>query len=487
MLVAPAPRQTHTVKAWHKPAAAAFMVAWFAWFCRDGFTAGFAVDDFMNIGQLWEHGPAWLVPAQFELWRGIYRPMAGVLWMPIYAVFGLNPLPFHIAMLALVLANVWLMYCFARALHCEETVAFFAALIACYHAGLSMLYYNTAFIYDVLCFFFYIAAFVLYARIRAAGRLPRPRETAALLGLYLCALNSKEMAVTLPVALLLDEWFLGSRPAPTWRGVRQWLAGPARTALFAAALTLPYLYGKTVGPGAMTAHLGYRPVIRWSRVLAFQNTQFADIFLRWEAAGWGAIVAVWLALVYLAWRRKSPALRFCCIFVLIAPLPIEFLIGRGNACLYIPLAGWAVFASVLFVNAARAAASFLAGEPLFRRAGRPALAAVLMAAGVVLWGNTNRLRQRRQIRPAIAAAGGIDPDVLNQLRALTPRVPPGSQVVFLNDPFDGWDMAFLAELQYHERSVTVRLQRKTPLSAEEIARAQYVFDYREGKLVRLRP
>jgi hypothetical protein len=257
--------------------------------------------------------------------------------------------------------------------------------------------------------------------------------------------------------------------------------------LFTVALTLPYLYGKTVGPGAMTAHPGYHPLIRWSRVLAFQNAQFADILLRWDAAGWGAVAAAWLALVYLAWRRKSPALRFCCIFVLIAPLPIEFLIGRRNACLYIPLAGWAVFAAVVFVNAARAAASFLAGEPLFRRAGRPALAAVLMAAGVLLWGNANRLRERRQIRFARAAVGGIAPDVLNQFRALAPRVPPHSQMVFLNDPFDGWDMAFLAELQCHDRSIIVRLQRKTPLPAEDIARMQYIFDYREGKLVRLRP
>src|SRR4051812_11225827 len=45
--------------------------------------------------------------------------------------------------------------------------------------------------------------------------------------------------------------------------------------------------------------------------------------------------------VLLAFRRPRPVLRFCWAFLLIAPLPIEFLQGRGSASLYIPFIGWA--------------------------------------------------------------------------------------------------------------------------------------------------
>jgi len=56
-------------------------------------------------------------------------------------------------------------------------------------------------------------------------------------------------------------------------------------------------------------------------------------------------------------------------------------------------------------------------------------------------------------------------------------------VVFLNDPFDDWDMAFIAELWFRDRTVSIRLNKKTPLTAEELARADFLFDWREGRLV----
>ena len=71
-----------------------------------------------------------------------------------------------------------------------------AAMVVCYHAGVGALYYYTGFVYDVLCFFFYVSALVLYVSVRRRGRLLSAWETAAFLGLFLCALNSKETAAT---------------------------------------------------------------------------------------------------------------------------------------------------------------------------------------------------------------------------------------------------------------------------------------------------
>src|ERR1039457_2250536 len=47
-----------------------------------------------------------------------------------------------------------------------------------------------------------------------------------------------------------------------------------------------------------------------------------------------------------------------CIFIALAPLPIEFLEGRRGACLYVPLAAWAVFGSVIFMDVTHLAAVF---------------------------------------------------------------------------------------------------------------------------------
>jgi hypothetical protein len=73
--------------------------------------------------------------------------------------------------------------------------------------------------------------------------------------------------------------------------------------------------------------------------------------------------------------------------------------------------------------------------------------------------------------------------VIQQFRALDPHVRPHSHVVFLHDPFEAWDMQFIADLWFRDRTVSVHLQRLTPLSPEALARADYLFDYRDGQLL----
>jgi hypothetical protein len=59
-------------------------------------------------------------------------------------------------------------------------------------------------------------------------------------------------------------------------------------------------------------------------------------------------------------------------------------------------------------------------------------------------------------------------------------------VVFLNDPFTEWDILFIADLWFRDRSVTVHLQRLTPLPPAALAGVAALFDYRDGQLIRLR-
>jgi hypothetical protein len=198
------------------------------------------------------------------------------------------------------------------------------------------------------------------------------------------------------------------------------------------------------------------------------------------------IVWVWLILFYLAFRRPRPVLRFCCVFVLLAPLPIEFLPGRGGACLYVPFIGWAIFLAVVCVDLAGGVATFLASEPLIGRLGRQGLFALLLIACVSLWGRENLHLKRSFIKPAMAQTGALTWDVIGQLQAMRPRVRSHATVVFLDDPFVDWDMAFIADLWFRDRTVDIKLHRKTPLSSGEIASATHLFDWRDGRLLQLR-
>jgi hypothetical protein len=465
---------------WQKLAFALLTLAYFLYFNWDGLWTHFAADDMMNMSSYWRPGPIRLALDLFMPWRGPYRPMAGLFYLPMLHWFGLNPLPYHAVMLALLLGNLYLVYRFARRLGCSELQAGLAALVAAYHAGLSMLYYSTAFIYDVLCFSFYMAAFLCYARVRAQGRLLRSGETALVLGLYLCALDSKEMALTLPVVLLAYEWVYHAGNGR----IAAWLRGPGRMTLYCVALSLVFLYGKAFGPDALLHAQGYQAAFSLHRVFAFERAAMDDLFLAWGSFTWRGVVAVWVLLCYLAWRRQRPVLRFCWIFLMLTPLPLAVLEGRGAACLYIPLAGWAVFAVVVLTDVAGAAARFLVKEPMFRRVGYGGLFAAILCASFFFWAQKNDRLKRTFVRDSMADVGRQTAGVLARLRGLNPRVKPGTHVAFLNDPFDGWDMAFIAELWFRDRSLQFHLQRKAPLPPEELAKMT-VFDFQDERLVQV--
>ena len=427
----------------------------------------------MNIASYWRMKPIQLLAAQFLPWRGFYRPMGGLFYLPLLHVFGLNPLPYHLAQLMILAANVYLVYRLATLLHCAPLVSGIAAWLTCYHAGIANITYNTAFVYDVLCGFFYLAALVWYFRIRETGRTPRARELAIFLSLHLCALNSKEMAVTLPVMVLVYEWLYQTRRTLT-------------PVLLAAGLNVLHIYGVALRPNALATQFAYHPVFSLDRIASFQTHAFGDLFERWNYFQAPQCLAIWTMLFYFAFRRRRPELRFAWLLLAIVPLPIEFLPNRGGACLYIPSFGWAILMAALLVDLARAVAAFLADDPVFRLLGRRAWFALLVLGAVFLWTQRTDHMKESYVKGAMAAMGQQAHEMIREMHDLNPKVHTNSTVVFLNDPFVDWDMAFIAELWFRDRSLNIKLHRKTPFDPVELAAAEHVFDYRNGRLIQIR-
>ena len=472
---------------WRTLAVGLLLTAYFVWFTRSTLWVHFAADDLMNIHYYWQLPPWQRIFGPLMLWRPLYRPMAAWFFLPVLSGFGMNPVAFRVAMLAFLWANVFLIYRLSRWLGCGERAALLTALIACYHVGLSNLYYNVPFIYDVLCGFFFVAALLYYVRIRQSGSIPGWKRTAVFLCLSLAALDSKEMAVTLPAAVLLYEWFYHA-PGPLWRPriLAQWLRGPGQCVLAGTCLSLVFLVGRVLAKGGLMQDAGYQPKLSMYRVWAFQLQSFGDLFEKWVYFGRAGIVVLWIAMFYIAWRRPRPVLRFACSFLLIAPLPIEFLIGRAQGCLYIPMLDWAIFVSVVFVDVADGIAGRLAAEPGFRRLGRTWLSAAVVTAGVVFWAYRNADLKRRYVDPNTVDFAPKIWNTIQQLKALQLRIRPQTTMIFLDDPLGSWDMLFIADLEFRDRTLTVRLNRKTPLAPEEIAKADYVLDYRDGRLVQVK-
>jgi hypothetical protein len=452
---------------------AALLAAYFIYFNWDRVTMHFAADEMMNISLYFRPGPWRLALWQLSIWKNVPRPLGGVFYLPLYYLFGLNPAPYQIVITVILAANGYWLYRFARILGCAPLVAGVATLIGIYHPGLTNLHYNTDMIYDVLCFFFFFAALVYWARIRRDDGKPGRREIAVLLVLYLAALDSKEMAVTLPIVLAAYEWFFhGARGfRASWRAV-----------LPMVAMNAAYVVGKFFGPDPLIKAGGYGMAFSVARALEFQRRSVGEIVCWRNDLTLLPVAAIWLLVTLIAWRSRAPALRFCWCMMVVTPVPIEFLAGRGQGCLYIPMAAWVVFASIVLVGALRAIAEFLVR--LLRSA--DGVLALLLAGAAVLWCGQVQHWKDAAINPAAAQQGVLTREMIRQFQEMHVNIRPGGRIVFLHNPFEGWDLAFIAELVLKDRKLDIHLQDHNPLPDAEIATADAVFDYRDGKLVRVR-
>jgi hypothetical protein len=445
------------------------LAAYFLYFNRGALNVHFAPDDMMNLSQYfrWPRWQIWI--AQITPWRGYYRPLAGAFYMPLLYICGLNPRPYHAVLLFIGLAALYLVYLLARQLGANPIAAYLAPFLLAFHAGISNLYFDIAFVYDALCGFFYLAALCYYIRLRR----PTFEQAAIFLALFLCALNSKEMAATLPAILVAYD--LLYRDKPLWPVI-----------LPAFALDALFAYGKLFGPAALIQSEGYVMAFTRQRLVNFQTEMLSDLSLAWHHIEWPiALVVYAIGLGIALWMRRR-IIWFGFIFVLVTPLPIEFLEGRRQATLFIPAVGVAVFASETVVHLAQLLGLQLAREIGLRGMLARAVPLIALAVAFCGWFARNREIDRLYVQPAMAELGGPTWSLIQQFNVLHPEIPPHGTVAFLDDPFDGWDMQFIAQLWFRDPTLKVLLQRKTPLSPNAIARADHVFNAAEGKLVQVR-
>src|SRR5206468_2534264 len=163
------------------------------------------------------------------------------------------------------------------------------------------------------------------------------------------------------------------------------------------------------------------------------------------------------------------------------PLPIVFVPGRGGSCLYIPMVGWAVIVSGIFLAIAR----LVGHEPSFRRVPLLAIRAALATLAVVFIWKLDA-REAAYATP-LADSGRLTASVMQQLKALQPSVKPHTQIAFVNNPFSGgWDLEFIADLTYNDHTLKV-LVPASNASPEKIAASDLIFSWDGKRLVRLKP
>jgi hypothetical protein len=379
--------------------------------------------------------------------------------------------------------NLVLLFRFCRLLAGSNEVAAIATLLVSYHAWFTDLYYSSGTIYDVVCFTFFFAALDLYISIRRASRLPSLWETLLLTGLCICALNAKEMAVTLPLFLGIYECLYHPYPPPSLsaRGILNCPLRQGRTTVLAALLTIPYVIVKTTGPGSLTEVPTYHLTISPLRFFKTFHLYLNPLFYRdhyFHDSNTGELLVAMLA--FALWRR-SRCLLFAWCFLLLSMLPVAFIAHYAAFFLYIPSAGWALYAADTLVWARRT---------LMRAIARTdAPVPVMVSQAVLFLGIASILAplHTRESPAVLRLFMGPQPPVgalsagLLQVR---PHLKPGAHVLYVDDPFpkDQFLLVFLTRLVYGDMTIEVDRTAVHPRGEAEYGNYDAVFRFRHGEL-----
>ena len=442
---------------------AAPAAAYFLWVVRASFASGLASDDPMNLFNYWQLGWAGVLRGNLLFFTTAYRPMGGLFYLPIYHFFRLNPLPYHLAIDVILAIDTYLLYRCARLLGVAAPAATVAAILSISHISMMALFLSPSTVYDALCFLFYFGALVYYLRLRTAGITPDWRQTGVCLLLYVGALNSKEIGVTLPV-LLAGYEILYQRP------------GRFRTALIGCGIAVMYTAGKLTGADSLAAISAYRPVFTASQYLTNSN-HFLDEFF-YHNQPWfttGLMAALMAGIAIWAGMRKEKLLWFCLLFVLVTPLPIVFIPRRGQYNLYLPLAGWAIIAGVALWDLIR----LLSAERFLPVRAARGIRVCLALVVVILWTKDLVWRQAFSVE-ASANLQRPTQEAIRQFRDLHLTIRPNSKVILLNGPFTDYELLFLASLWYDDHSVQFFVQQLSHFSVAELEKADYLLDWENG-------
>src|SRR5262249_51447916 len=147
-----------------------------------------------------------IIRENLYLWKGEFRPFGAFFYRGLWAIFGFDPWPYRIAELAVCAANMALCFWFIRLVSASERIAALATLLFAFQVRMLEVWFRTMAIFDVLCFSFLWLAAGSYIAARRNGGDLSARRIVVLLVLFICALNSKEFAVCLPLFVFTWEF-----------------------------------------------------------------------------------------------------------------------------------------------------------------------------------------------------------------------------------------------------------------------------------------
>ncbi len=381
---------------------------------------------------------AWSPGSVLELLRTLFMPYGnsfirsgGYLpWIGDYGLWGLNPVGFHVTNAILHGLNSILVYMLAGQIARERGAGLLAGLLFACHPICAEAVAWLSGRFDLLSTCLYLSALVAFAHY-----LHR-RQTICLgvsAAVGFLAFMTKEMAVTLPLAIVAFDLVLDDRRPCNAKGFmkRVWLYAPHFGALLLYALLRLKLQGSatvTVDAQPLRQPLEFEPLgLLEGGLLRLPQLFLAPLDLvEWSILTRVAVlVAAAVFAVWVLYRKRQPGSRstllFAGLWVLITILPVSgrLEIQANLQCsryLYLPLVGFAMLMAFGL-------------HPVLQKRNYSGLSLIVVAA--MLAGYPLQTVRRNAVW---SQAGGITLDLSQQLVAMYPTFPDDTTLLFLGIP-----------------------------------------------------
>jgi hypothetical protein len=330
----------------------------------------------------------------------------------------------------------------------SSEIAALSTLIGAFHPRMVDLYWNSGAIYDILCFTFYSGALSYYGQARRAGPLLSLRAVTVFLALYVGALDSKEMAVTLPLLLILYELIYFPPATLSIREIGKWAVTNCRLAAIAGAMTAPYVWAKLLPQSPFGQLHSYHPEITLDQFLGTYGAYLDTLFYSDHWFGETRTAVLFATMLVVALLLKSRHMVFAWSIVLISFLPIAFIPVRAAYVLYIPLAGWSLYAAALLVSLRDALVSSRRsiGTVQVRQIALFLLVLVMLLRAYRV--------QRLRMYGELTLGQPVIQSVLGQLDRLHPSLPRGARLLAINDPLPHpYELLLLLRLYFRDSTL----------------------------------
>ena len=487
----PLPRIVDNITCWpsqrpllYKVLFCTIVALWLLSQARLGLTVSFTGDDVMNMYWSREAKISRLLFANLTPFTTEYRPLGALLYRTMYECFGLWSTPFRFLSYAILLGNLALCYSFARTLTGSREIASLTAIVAAFHSRMFDLYLNNGTIYDLLSGGLYLAVLAYYTNARRHDRTLSLRQWTWVIVMNVAALNSKETAATIPIAILSYELILRWRTSP--RVVKKHVLGgiAVLTAITAAATVARFRSGSR-----LINNDGYRLQVSLKQFLATTAKFLDSLFhLRDDAVTPVIAALIILSIVLGAILVRSRTAAFLAVLIWLTPLPVNFIAARELYAAYISVFMWAILFSLIIVRLRNWLYRVLWRRPVLA-GGTLEPERVFLAAGVMIFlAGVNLID-----RPVPWSDGWCPGSKIcvfqQQIQSVNPPISGSDSILLLSDNFeeDAWTPILLCRLLYRNLDMVVDRASFMPQQASSAQLTKYttVLKYQSGHFVRI--